>query len=133
MKLVADLGFDASFSFLYSPRPGTPAASLSDDTSHAVKLARLQRLQATIEANARCISDAMVGTQQRILVEGASRKNRDEWMGRTSNNRVVNFVNSLHRSGEMLEVTITEAYPHSLRGEILAPARANAVPCNATH
>ena len=120
MKLVDEIGFDASFSFVYSPRPGTPAASLADDTSANVKLARLQRLQATIDANARRISGAMIGTRQRVLVEGPSRKNPDEMMGRTPNNRVVNFrIDGANaKVGELLDMTITAANSHSLRGEL---------------
>ncbi len=117
MKLIADIGFDASYSFIYSPRPGTPAASLPDGVDAATKLARLQRVQATIDANARRISDAMLGTRQRILVEGPSRKNADEMMGRTGNNRVVNFAGSVP-VGTMLDATITRANSHSLRGAV---------------
>ncbi len=89
LKLAAEVGFDASFSFIYSPRPGTPAAELPDDTAHEVKLERLQRLQAQLEAQARSISEAMVGTTQRVLVEGFSKKTETEVSGRTGNNRVV--------------------------------------------
>ena len=117
MKLIDDVGFDGSFSFIYSPRPGTPAASLPDGVDHATKLARLQRVQSTIDAHARRISDAMVGTRQRILVEGASRKDASEMMGRSDNNRVVNFVGRAP-VGAMLDATITLAYPHSLRGTV---------------
>jgi tRNA-2-methylthio-N6-dimethylallyladenosine synthase len=92
MKLIADVGFDTSYSFIFSKRPGTPAASLEDDTPHAIKLARLQRLQAAIDANTRKYSAAMVGTVQRILVEGPSKKDPSELQGRTENNRVVNFA-----------------------------------------
>ena len=92
MKLVEEVGFDASFSFVYSPRPGTPAASLPDDTPQEVKLARLQQLQDLLDAQAQAISQAMVGTRQRILVEGPSRKDPGELAGRTDNNRVVNFA-----------------------------------------
>jgi tRNA-2-methylthio-N6-dimethylallyladenosine synthase len=122
MKLVDDVGFDASFSFIYSPRPGTPAANLPDDTPHAVKLDRLQRLQARIESQARAISARRVGTVQRILVEGPSRKNAQELMGRTECNRIVNFdggPQSARLVGELVDVRITQAYPHSLRGEVL--------------
>lgn len=120
MKLIDDVGFDASFSFIFSPRPGTPAANLADDTAHAVKLKRLQHLQATIEANVSRISLAMEGTVQRILVEGPSRKNAAELMGRTECNRIVNFPGGPHAArlvGQLIDVTITEARPHSLRGE----------------
>jgi tRNA-2-methylthio-N6-dimethylallyladenosine synthase len=119
MKLIEDIGFDTSFSFIYSPRPGTPAANLADDTPYDVKLKRLQHLQATIEDNARRINQSRVGTVQRILVGGASRKNAAELMGRTACNRVVNFVGSARLVGQMVDVTITEALPHSLRGQVL--------------
>ncbi|TMS59438.1 tRNA (N6-isopentenyl adenosine(37)-C2)-methylthiotransferase MiaB [Imbroritus primus] len=127
MDLIESTGFDTSFSFIFSPRPGTPAANLADDTPHAVKLKRLQHLQATIEANVQRISESMVGSVQRILVEGAARKDPNELSGRTENNRVVNFpvahVPEARRTqliGQMLDVKITLAYPHSLRGEIVA-------------
>ena len=122
MKLIDDVGYDASFSFIFSPRPGTPAANLHDDTPHAVKLKRLQHLQATIEQNVRTIGASRVGTVQRILVEGPSRKNPAELMGRTFCNRIVNFDGGPHRArlvGQMIDVTITEALPHSLRGRVL--------------
>lgn len=117
MKLVDDVGFDASFSFIFSARPGTPAAALPDDTPQAVKLARLQALQARIEAHAQGISRAMVGTTQRVLVEGPSRKSDAELQGRTENNRIVNFAAPRRVVGELVEVRITAALPHSLRGE----------------
>ncbi len=117
MKLIGDIGFDASYSFIYSPRPGTPAASLPDGVDAAAKLARLQRVQAAIDANARRISEAMVGTRQRILVEGPSRKNPNEMMGRTDNNRVVNFAARMP-VGSLRDATITLANSHSLRGVI---------------
>jgi tRNA-2-methylthio-N6-dimethylallyladenosine synthase len=122
MKLITDIGFDSSFSFIFSPRPGTPAANLADDTPHEVKLARLQHLQATIEENVRRISASREGTVQRILVEGPSRKNAAELMGRTECNRIVNFdggPNSARLVGQMVDVKITQALPHSLRGEVL--------------
>jgi tRNA-2-methylthio-N6-dimethylallyladenosine synthase len=119
MALIEDIGFDASFSFVFSPRPGTPAANLPDDTPQALKLQRLQHLQATIEANVRRISAARVGTTQRILVEGPSRKDANELMGRTECNRIVNFAGPARLAGQMLDVTITQALPHSLRGEVL--------------
>jgi len=121
MKLIDDVGFDNSFSFIFSPRPGTPAANLPDDTPHAVKLARLQEVQAVIEANTRRIGASRVGTVQRILVEGPSRKNPAELSGRTECNRVVNFDGGPHAKrliGQMIEVDIVHAYPHSLRGEV---------------
>jgi tRNA-2-methylthio-N6-dimethylallyladenosine synthase len=92
MKLIADTGFDNSFSFIFSPRPGTPAAALHDDTPHAVKLERLQRLQGAIDANVRSISASRLGTVQRVLVEGAARKNAAELFGRTECNRAVVFA-----------------------------------------
>ena len=121
MKLIEDVGFDTSFSFIFSPRPGTPAANLPDDTPHEVKLRRLQHLQASIEANVQRISASRVGTLQRILVEGPSRRDPGELMGRTECNRVVNFPggpNATRLVGQMLDVRITLAYPHSLRGEL---------------
>jgi tRNA-2-methylthio-N6-dimethylallyladenosine synthase len=119
MQLIDEIGFDASFSFVFSARPGTPAAALPDETPKAVKLARLAQLQAAIEANARRISQARVGTLQRILVEGPSRKSASELMGRTECNRIVNFAAPARLVGQMVDVRITEAYPHSLRAEIL--------------
>ncbi len=120
MAVAEEIGFDASFSFLYSRRPGTPAADLPDATPHAVRLERLQRLQARIDQQAQAISGAMVGTRQRILVEGSARKNATELAGRTSNNRVVNFSGPPHLVGEFADVTISAALPHSLRGELVA-------------
>jgi tRNA-2-methylthio-N6-dimethylallyladenosine synthase len=118
LKLAEDIGFDASFSFIYSPRPGTPATELPDATPHEVKLARLQRLQVLLESQALAISAAMVGTVERILVEGVSKKNSRELCGRTNNNRVVNFAGSPRLIGRFVDLTITAARPHSLRGEI---------------
>ncbi len=118
MALIEDVGFDGSFSFVYSPRPGTPAADLSDDTPQSVKLARLQRLQAATDTHARRISDAMVGTSQRVLVEGPSRKDPDELAGRTGNNRVVNFAGAPRLVGRLVDLRIVAALPHSLRGEM---------------
>ncbi len=126
MKLVDEVGFDASFSFIFSARPGTPAAALADDTPHDVKLARLQRLQSAIEANARRIGASRVGTVQRILVEGPSRRSADELMGRTECNRIVNFPGGPQVGrlvGQMIDVAITQALPHSLRGEVLVRER----------
>ncbi len=119
MALVEDIGFDTSFSFIYSARPGTPASSLADSTPREVKKARLQRLQATIEANARRISRAMVGTVQTVLVDGVSRRNEAEIAGRTENNRVVNFPGHPRLIGRFVQVRITEALPNSLRGELV--------------
>ncbi len=118
MRLIDDIGFDASFSFLYSRRPGTPAAALPDDTPQEVKLARLQRLQARIEQQAQVISRGMVGKRQRVLVEGAAKKDAAELCGRTANNRVVNFPGARDLLGRLVDVTITAALPHSLRGEL---------------
>ena len=118
MKLVDDVGFDSSFSFVFSARPGTPAAALADDTPHAVKLERLQTLQARIEAQARAISATRVGTVQRVLVEGPSRKDASELMGRTECNRIVNFKGPARLVGRMVNLTVTKALPHSLRGEV---------------
>ena len=121
MKLIEDVGFDDSYSFVYSPRPGTPAADLVDETPPAVKLHRLQRLQVKIEQQARAISQEMTGTCQRILVEGVSRRNPDEFCGRTDNNRMVNFTGHPGLTGTFIDVQITAALPHSLRGEIASP------------
>ncbi len=118
MRLVQDVGFDASFSFIFSARPGTPAADLADDTPQAVKLERLQRLQAQIELHARAISAAMVGSVQRVLVEGRAKKDVTELSGRTSNNRIVNFAGPDRLLGHFVDVRITTALPHSLRGEV---------------
>ncbi|WP_457281054.1 tRNA (N6-isopentenyl adenosine(37)-C2)-methylthiotransferase MiaB [Polaromonas sp. P5_D5] len=119
MKLIDEIGYDTSFSFIYSPRPGTPAAALHDDTPHEVKLKRLQHLQATIDDSVRAISASRQGTVQRILVEGASRKDPTELMGRTECNRVVNFKGQPRLIGQMLDITITQATQRSLRGEVL--------------
>ncbi len=119
MKLIEEIGFDNSFSFVFSARPGTPAANLHDDAPQALKLQRLQQLQAAIEANARRIGESRVGTAQRILVEGPSRKDADELMGRTECNRIVNFEGAPRLVGQMIDVRITKAYPHSLRAEVL--------------
>jgi tRNA-2-methylthio-N6-dimethylallyladenosine synthase len=119
LKLAGDIGFDASFSFLYSPRPGTPAAELPDPTPRDVKLQRLQRLQAQLEAQSRSISERMVGSVERVLVEGPSKKNPDELAGRTGNNRVVNFSGARDLIQTFVELKITCALPHSLRGELL--------------
>jgi tRNA-2-methylthio-N6-dimethylallyladenosine synthase len=118
IKLIDDVGFDNSFSFIFSPRPGTPAAALKDETPHEAKLARLQTLQARIEAQGRAIGVARVGTVQRVLVEGPSRKDAAELMGRTECNRIVNFKGPARLVGQMIDMTITAAFPHSLRGEV---------------
>lgn len=118
MKLIDDVQFDESFSFIYSPRPGTPAADLPDDTPNEIKLARLYRLQEKIQLNARTISQNMVGTIQRVLVEGPSKKDPNEFCGRTDNNRVVNFVGHTGLIGSFVDIKITAVSSHTLRGEI---------------
>ncbi len=119
MQLIDDVGFDASFSFLFSPRPGTPAAELSDDTPPEVQTARLMRLQQRIEALAQEVSQSMVGSIQRVRVEGLSKKDDRELAGRTDNNRIVNFVGNPRLINRFIDVRITAALPHSLRGEVL--------------
>ncbi|MFO1290411.1 MAG: tRNA (N6-isopentenyl adenosine(37)-C2)-methylthiotransferase MiaB [Nitrosomonas sp.] len=119
MKLIEAVYFDESFSFIYSPRPGTPAADLPDDTPQEIKLERLHRLQEKIAQHATSISQNMVGTTQRILIEGYSKKSADELCGRTENNRMVNFIGDPNRIGQFIDIKITAALPHSLRGEIL--------------
>ena len=119
MKLIEEVGFDASFSFVYSARPGTPAADLEDTVPQTTKLAWLARLQKQIDGQAQAISAAMVGSVQRILVEGAAKKGEGELAGRTANNRVVNFPGNPRLIGQFVDVTITAAMPHSLRGEIV--------------
>jgi tRNA-2-methylthio-N6-dimethylallyladenosine synthase len=116
MRLVEEVRFDGAFSFVFSPRPGTPAANLRDDTPHAEKLARLQRLQKRLHELSGEYSRAMVGTRQRVLVEGASKKDPRELAGRTPNNRVVNFAGDARLIGHFIDVEITAALPHSLRG-----------------
>ena len=120
MKLIDDVGFDNSFSFIFSPRPGTPAANLTDDTAQDVKLARLQRLQKVIGENTRRFSEAMVGNTVRILVEGPSKKDPQDMQGRAENNRVVNFAGGPDPSrliGQFIDVNITASYAYSLRGD----------------
>ena len=119
MDLVEAVGFDQSFSFIFSRRPGTPAAQLPDATAGDVKKARLQRLQARLEANARAISEAMVGSVESVLVDGLSRRDASEIKGRTPNNRVVNFPGNRRLVGRFVKVRITEARSHSLRGELI--------------
>lgn len=118
LRLVEEVGFDSSFSFIYSPRPGTPSVDLADTTPLSVKQERLQRLQARIEQQAQKISQDMVGTMQRILVEGVAKKDERELRGRTDNNRVVNFIGHPRLIGNFVDIMITSAQPHSLRGEI---------------
>jgi tRNA-2-methylthio-N6-dimethylallyladenosine synthase len=119
MDLIAEVGFDHSFSFIYSPRPGTPAASLPDDVPLEVKKQRLALLQQRINQQAQAISRRMVGTTQRVLVSGPSRKDPGQLSGRTENNRVVNFKGESLLIGDFVDVVITEALPNSLRGEIV--------------
>lgn len=118
MDLINAVGFDTSFSFVYSPRPGTPAADLEDGVDQITKLKRLARLQKTIQDHATSISQSMVGTRQKVLVEGPSRKDPTELAGRTENNRVVNFAGSARMVGQIVELDIVEAYPNSLRGQV---------------
>jgi tRNA-2-methylthio-N6-dimethylallyladenosine synthase len=119
MKLVDDVGFDNSFSFIFSPRPGTPAANLADDTPHEVKLRRLQHLQGVINVSIRRISESRLGTVQRILVEGRSKRDALELMGRTECNRVVNFCGQSDLIGQLVDVKITETRSFTLRGEVV--------------
>ncbi len=119
MQLIDDVGFDNSFSFIYSKRPGTPAAELPDDVPHAIKQARLVKLQKRIEANELAIGQSMVGSRQRVLVERVSKKDARELAGRTDNNRVVNFPAHPRLIGHFVEVAVTRAEPHSLRGEMV--------------
>ncbi len=119
LNLVEEVGFDQSFSFIYSPRPGTPAASLPDDVSHEVKQQRLNLLQARIAQAANQFSRRMVGTRQRVVVERPSRKDPRQMAGRTENNRVVNFPATQDLIGQFAEVLITEAMPNSLRGRLV--------------
>jgi tRNA-2-methylthio-N6-dimethylallyladenosine synthase len=119
LALARELRFDGSFSFLYSPRPGTPAAELSDATPQTAKRERLQRLQALLDAQARAISESMVGGSERVLVEGPARKGLGELAGRTANNRVVNFPGNAALVGRFADVRVTAALSHSLRGELL--------------
>ncbi|MGD8743531.1 MAG: tRNA (N6-isopentenyl adenosine(37)-C2)-methylthiotransferase MiaB [Granulosicoccaceae bacterium] len=123
MQLIEEVGFDHSYSFIFSARPGTPAAALDDDVPHSVKQARLERLQTRISEMAQTISQAMVGTTQRVLVTGPSRKDPCMLSGRTENNRVVNFAGDASLVGEFVELRITAALPNSLRGECLDDSR----------
>ena len=120
LRLVDEVGFDASFCFAYSPRPGTPAAELPNQVPEETKLERLARLQKKIDFRAQAINRGMVGTQQRVLVEGRSTKNACELAGRTDNNRVVNFAGHTRLIGNFVDLNITAAMPHSLRGEVVA-------------
>ena len=123
MKLIDDIGFDNSFSFIFSPRPGTPAAALKDETPHEVKLQRLHQVQQTIDANMKRISEGMAGSVQKVLIEGPSRRDASELMGRTECNRAVNFAAppAAHPRliGQVMDVRITEARTYSLRGDLV--------------
>ena len=119
MDLVKWVGFDASFSFVFSPRPGTPAARLPDETPYAVKLERLQRLQAEIDANANKISCSMLGAVERVLVVGPAKRGEGMLSARTDNNRIVNFKGDLSLINSMVRVKITDVYPHTLGGELI--------------
>ena len=130
MSLIETVGFDHSFSFIYSARPGTPAASLEDDTPMSVKKQRLARLQAQITKQAAAISQSMVGSVQRVLVDRPSKKDPAQMSGRTENNRVVNFDAEPSLIGQFVNVTITEALPNSLRGKQIEPAQGRDVACH---
>ena len=119
LKLVKDIAFDLSFVFIYSPRPGTPAANLPDDTPHEEKVRRLEALNEVIEAETARINQTMLGTVQRCLVEGISKKDPDQLQARTANNRVVNFTGDVSLINQMVEIEITEAFTFSLRGELV--------------
>lgn len=119
LKLVKDIAFDLSFVFIYSPRPGTPAANLPDDTPQEEKVRRLEALNEVIEAETARINQSMLGTVQRCLVEGVSKKDPDQLQGRTANNRVVNFTGSVDLINQMVDIKITEAFTFSLRGELV--------------
>ena len=120
LKLAEDLAYDDAYSFIYSPRPGTPAANLQDDTPHEEKVERLQRLQAVVQQSSLAIARGMVGSRQRVLVEGPSRKDASELSGRCPNNRMVNFPGSPELIGQLIDVDITSAMNHTLRGEPVA-------------
>ena len=119
MQLIETIGYDLSFSFIYSPRPGTPASDLDDDVPMEVKKARLQRLQKRITEMAMEISHSMVGTVQKVLVDRPARKQPEQISGRTENNRVVNFDGDHSLIGQFVDVKITQALPNSLRGELV--------------
>ena len=119
LKLVKDIAFDLSFVFIYSPRPGTPAANLPDDTPHEEKVRRLEALNEVIEAETARINQTMLGTVQRCLVEGISKKDPDQLQARTANNRVVNFFGTPDLINQMVDLEITEAFTFSLRGELV--------------
>jgi tRNA-2-methylthio-N6-dimethylallyladenosine synthase len=119
LKLARELGFDDSYCFIYSPRPGTPAAELPDQVPADVKSERLQRLQAQIQAQADAAAERMIGTVERVLVEGVSTRRASELAARTGNNRIVNFAGPAELRHRFVDVRITERRPHSLRGELL--------------
>jgi tRNA-2-methylthio-N6-dimethylallyladenosine synthase len=119
MNFIEEIGFDLSFSFIYSQRPGTPAADLADDVPVEVKKLRLERFQQRINEMTAAISQAMIGSVQTVLVEGQSKKNPLQMQGRTENNRVVNFIGHPRLAGQFVDVLIAEALPNSLRGRLL--------------
>jgi tRNA-2-methylthio-N6-dimethylallyladenosine synthase len=119
MKLIEEVGFDASFSFLYSPRPGTPAAEMADEVTYETKMARLKRLKTRIDELENAVAEKMVGTTQRVVVENISKKDQRELAGRTDNNRVVNFVGHEDMVGQFVEVKIIAVSMHTLRGELV--------------
>ena len=127
IKLIETIGFDFSFSFIFSARPGTPAADMADDIEMSVKKQRLERLQKIITQQTADISNNMVGTVQRLLVEGESKKNSLQMTGRTENNRVVNFAGPVHLAGQFVDVLITEALPYSLRGRMVSKSKETAM------
>ena len=133
MKLIEDVGFDQSFSFIYSRRPGTPAADLEDTVGDAEKHARLARLQARISVHAAAISQAMVGSTQSVLVEGPSRKDPNELTGKSENMRSVNFAGQPRLVGQFVDVLITEAMPNSLRGRVVTTANLDTTSAAACH
>ena len=133
LNLAEKLEFDGSYSFLYSPRPGTPAAELRDDVSLGEKRARLARLQSLLRTQAEAVSESMVGSEQRVLVERPSRHDPRMMAGRTDNNRVVNFISSELLMGRFVKVLVTEALPNSLRGEVLSSASGRVGPGLTTH
>ena len=120
MRLIDEVGFDVSFSYLYSPRPGTPAAEMHDDTPHEVKAARLARLQERINELEAGVAQGMLGTVQRVLIEGVSKKDSEELAGRTDNNRIVNFNGRAELIGRFVQVKITQVVRHTLRGELIS-------------
>ena len=122
MKLVEEVGFDASFSFLYSPRPGTPAAELADEVPHEVKAERLKRLQDRVAVQAQQLAQSLPGSVQRVLVESVSRKDSGQLAGRLDNNRIVNFVGPVELLGRFVDVKITSVWAYTLRGELVTQA-----------